>query len=185
MSVLTRVGGMFGAPARTFEAAKREHLGETVAYYLVILLLLCIPVVVGSVVVYRLFLAYQLGEYGWIGWLAIVILVPVLIIGALVALLVFSLIVHPFVYALGGHAGVGGTIKTLAYGSTPLVLGGWIAPLIPVFALWSLVLSVVGLRKVHGLSAWRAIFALLLAIGGVALVGSAVSLGVSVLREMG
>jgi hypothetical protein len=50
------------------------------------------------------------------------------------------------------------------YGSTPRLLLGWIPFLGILFALWSLVLCVLGVRELHGISTGKAAVAVVVAI---------------------
>jgi len=71
-------------------------------------------------------------------------------------------VVHLFLMAFqAGRSGFEGTFRATAYGSAPLLLG--VLPLLGPFigALWSLVITVMGYRYIHGTSYARVILALI------------------------
>jgi len=82
--------------------------------------------------------------------------------GGLIAILGISLLTHVWIYALGGKKEVGQTIKSMAYGSTPLLLLGWIPYLGIAFVIWSIVVLIVGIRQLHEVSMGRAVAAFIL-----------------------
>jgi len=82
--------------------------------------------------------------------------------GGLIAMLGISLLTHIWVYFLGGKKEVGQTIKSMAYGSTPLLLLGWIPFLGVAFVIWSMVVSIIGIRQLHEVSMERAFAAFIL-----------------------
>jgi len=95
------------------------------------------------------------------GVMAVVALIAV-IIGGLIGILIGSLWIHIWVYAVGGRKGVGQTIKSMAYGSTPTLLLGWIPLLGVIFSIWSLVVSIIGARQLHEISTGRAVLSYIL-----------------------
>ena len=80
-------------------------------------------------------------------------------IGGSIAILGGSLLTHIWVYVLGGKKGMGQTIKSIAYGSSPLLLLGWIPFLGIIFAIWSMVISIMGIRQLHEVPTERAVVA--------------------------
>jgi len=83
-------------------------------------------------------------------------------IGGLIAILGISLLTHIWVYVLGGKKKVGQTIKSMAYGSTPLLLLGWIPFLGMIFVIWSMIVSIIGIRQLHEVSMEKAVAAFIL-----------------------
>lgn len=65
-----------------------------------------------------------------------------------------------------GKKKVGETFKAVAYGSTPILLLGWIPS--PFWGLvtgiWGLIIEIIGLRQLHGISTIRAVLASILSI---------------------
>ena len=85
-----------------------------------------------------------------------------IIIGGLIGILVGSGWMHIWVYLCGGRKGVGQTIKAMAYGSTPSLLFGWIPFIGFIFGIWSMIVSIIGIRQLHEISTGRAVLAYLL-----------------------
>jgi hypothetical protein len=102
---------------------------------------------------------------GWVTGLAgltAVILLIFVIISGLIGILVGSGWMHIWVYICGGRKGVGQTIKAMAYGSTPSLVLGWIPFIGIIFSIWSIVVSIIGIRQLHEISTGRAVLAYLL-----------------------
>lgn len=76
-----------------------------------------------------------------------------------IAIVGYSLLTHIWVYVLGGKKGVKQTIKSIAYGSSSLLLLGWIPFLGIIFAIWAIVISIKGIIQLHEVPAERAIIA--------------------------
>jgi len=83
-------------------------------------------------------------------------------VGGLVSMLAISALTHVWTRVVGGKGEVEQTIKSIAYGSTPLLLFGWIPFLGIAFAIWSVMVSVIGIMQLHELSKARAIAAVAL-----------------------
>lgn len=83
-------------------------------------------------------------------------------IGGLLAILGVSLLTHIWAYILGGKKEVEQTIKSMAYGSTPLLLLGWIPFLGIAFVIWSIAVSIIGIRQLHEVSMGKAVAAFVL-----------------------
>ena len=84
---------------------------------------------------------------------------------------------HIWVWLLGGREGITETWKAVIYASTPSLLFGWIPVVGFVMWVWSLVLTIIGIRELQQMTTTRAVLAVLigdlvLAFFGVALVGS-------------
>jgi hypothetical protein len=95
---------------------------------------------------------------------AIIMVVPVAIL-AVIFLFTFAIWLHIRVYIAGGRKGYMETVKSLAYGSTPGMITGWI-PIIGPFigGIWTLVLEVLSVREIHQISTERAAIAVILAV---------------------
>lgn len=109
--------------------------------------------------------AMPLDIQGWagmgLGIMAAVMFISI-IIGGLIGILVGSGWMHIWVYLCGGRKGAGQTIKAMAYGSTPSLLLGWIPFIGFIFGIWSIVVSIIGIRQLHEISTGRAVLAYLL-----------------------
>jgi len=87
-----------------------------------------------------------------------------MVIVSLVLLFIGAAWLHLWVYLFGGRKGYRETLKALAFGETPALLLGWI-PLVGILAgIWSLVLSVLGVRELHGITTGRALGAVIIAV---------------------
>lgn len=83
-------------------------------------------------------------------------------ISLFVVILLCTVILHLFVYLVGGRAGGEQTIKVALYAFTPFGLIGWIPFVGLLGMLWSLILTVLGVREFHDLSTGRAVIAVIL-----------------------
>jgi len=110
-----------------------------------------------------------LKQFGWalpfVGALGAILVVIVMAILAVVFLFIGGIWLHIWVYIAGGRKSYMHTVKALAYGSTPVMIIGWI-PIIGPFigGIWSLVLEVLGVREMHQISTARAAIAVILAV---------------------
>jgi hypothetical protein len=86
----------------------------------------------------------------------IVVFFAVLVAGFIFTL-IFAAWVHLWVYLLGGRKGIMETVKAIIYSHTPRLLFGWIPVLGFIFVLWSLILTIIGIRELQELSTMKAI----------------------------
>ncbi|MBQ4415919.1 MAG: YIP1 family protein, partial [Methanomicrobium sp.] len=83
-------------------------------------------------------------------------------IGSIIGLLITSVILHIFVYILGGRNGIEQTVKAVIYSFVPVALLGWI-PLVGIIGLiWSFVLEILAIRELQDMSTARAAIAVIL-----------------------
>jgi len=101
----------------------------------------------------------NLNEY--IVYIALGLLVFTIVFG-LIGILVSSGWTYIWVRLCGGKKSVKETIKAMAYGSTPSLLIGWIPIIGGIFWIWSIIVSIIGIRELHGISTKRTILAFLL-----------------------
>jgi hypothetical protein len=161
--------GCILAPAETFRKVRDTDYGETLAYFLVLVLIntvLSIPLMFLALSSMGRFFGGMAGRFGF-GTLAgfgVVIVAVMMITGALLFLFIGAAWLHLWVYLFGGRRGYRETLKALAFGDTPGLLLGWI-PVVGVLAgIWSLVLFILGLRELQDIPANRALGAVILAI---------------------
>jgi hypothetical protein len=169
MEYLELIKGFFLSPVETFQKVKDTRYSDTLVYFLALVVIntvLTIPVMlltfpsVGTVFVG---IFQQLG-FGTLTAFGNVLFAVMMIIGSLVCLFIGAAWVHLWVYLFGGRKGYRETLKALAFGDTPALLLGWI-PLVGMLAgLWSLFISVLGIRELHEISTNRALGALILAV---------------------
>ena len=173
MSFGEKVKGFLVRPTETFGNVKDEAMGESVKYYAIWLLIYAIL----TAVIFALLLAAILAIVGGLtdipglGWLGAgfgvliaVMLVVMILIGGLIGLFIWGAWLHLWVWLFGGRKGYGQTVKAIAYGATPNFLLGWI-PLIGFIAsIWSLIVSMIGIRELHEISTGKAVGAVIIAL---------------------
>jgi hypothetical protein len=98
---------------------------------------------------------------GW--WLPVIIFLGAIIWG-IILVFIGGAWLHLWVYILGGRKGYIQTVKSLMYGSTPLLLIGWIPFVSIIGEIWAFVLQILGVRELHEISTGRAIGAVIIAI---------------------
>jgi hypothetical protein len=167
MEYIELIKGFVLSPVETFRKVKDTDYGDTLAYFLVFAVIYTVLSV--SVILVRLPQAWFTSIFGLLGigtlsGFGIVIIAIMMIIAALVILFIGTAWLHLWVYLFGGRNGFRETLKALAFGETPALLLGWI-PLLGLLALiWSLVLTFLGVRELHGISTGRALGAVILAV---------------------
>jgi hypothetical protein len=167
MEYIELIKGFVLSPVETFRKVKDTDYGDTLAYFLVFAVIYTVLSV--SVILVRLPQVWFTSIFGLLGigtlsGFGIVIIAIMMIIAALVILFIGTAWLHLWVYLFGGRNGFRETLKALAFGETPALLLGWI-PLLGLLALiWSLVLTFLGVRELHGISTGRALGAVILAV---------------------
>jgi hypothetical protein len=169
MEYLELIKGFLLSPVETFRNVKDTGYRDTLVYFLALVVIntvLTIPVMLftslsGGAVFVTMF--QRLG-FGTMTAFGIVIIAILMIIAALVLLFIGGAWLHLWVYVFGGRKGYRETLKALAFGDTPALLLGWI-PVAGILAgIWGLVLSVLGVRELHGISTARALGAVIIAV---------------------
>lgn len=168
-ALFERIRGLIANPVVTFRDAKDDP-GKTVVTYFGILLLFL--AVMSALMNALLFTALSVsGFFGttdpfaskFMAIMPVIVFLEILICGFILSGL-FGLWVHLWVWILGGRNGAGQTLKAFLYGLTPALVFGWI-PLVGVlFAVWSFILEIIGLRELAGISPARAALAMLVAV---------------------
>lgn len=163
------IKGFMLSPAETFRRVKDTGYSDTLVYFLALVVIntvLTLPVMLltfpsmGTVFVSM----FQRLGFGTLTAFGNVLFALMMIIGSLVFLFIGAAWVHLWVYVFGGRKGYRETLKALAFGDTPALLLGWI-PLVGMLAgIWSLVISVLGIRELQEISTNRALGALILAV---------------------
>lgn len=169
MDFVKKVKGFLLKPSKTFDASYGDTLDEAVAYFMIL-------TVIFSALNALLFVFTRRGITGTIfgivfGEDALSIFMASLLIGIIRAFIV-GLILHIGVYIVGGRKGITQTMKAYMYGSSPNLLFGWISILllgrIPIVVLiasiWSIILWILGINRLHGITTGRATLAILMAL---------------------
>ena len=173
MSFVSKIWGFLRRPATTFGAVKEETLRGALKYALICLVIF--GVLTG--IMLALLGSDELSglELGWraVKLLLIAESIGLSIAGGMILIFIGGSWTHLWVKLLGGRQGCSyrQTLKALAYGATPAYLVGWV-PLVmwsgggPIGAtvligvlisIWALVVTIIGLRELHGITTGRAV----------------------------
>jgi len=160
-TLVTKVKGFLLNPVETFQQSRADEPRAVFTYFGVLLLFNAILSAVITAVGIETLKMFNGMSFG----LAIPVLVFVMIlIGGFICTLILGAWLHLWVYILGGRKGIMQTINAVIYGSTPRLLLGWIPFIGLLFALWSLVLGVIGIRELQEMSTERAVIAVGIAV---------------------
>jgi hypothetical protein len=175
--ILNHIWGILRHPVKTYNIVKKEELELSFWYFFTILIILSVIVFIGSIIFISKFITPLLGDFQWLGWIILPFMVLFTIILGFIILVFEGLIIHFFIWLLGGKQGLGQTYKICVYAITPLVLSLWFPPLIVVTMIWSFILIIIGIHILQKLSIYRAIAATLIPFALIAVI----SLGVMIL----
>ena len=163
--IIEKIRGFLLSPVETFQKSRDDEVVPALAYFIVLLVINGIlwALVMASRVMMHPVLAvtrYGLGTNPVLVFITGLILVIVL---ELFFILIFGLWLHLFAYITGARKGIMQTEKAVIYGSTPLLLLGWI-PVIGSFigGIWTIILTIIGLREMHGITTGKAVIAYVL-----------------------
>jgi len=168
MDFYEKVKGFILEPSKTFDATKEDTLEDALKYYVGITAIFSVISAVLFAFASTLF-GSMMGGFGMMlgagaGITAAISIFVMLLILMVIGAFIGGATVHIFVYILGGRKGITKTIIALMYADTPYLLFGWIPLIGLITAIWSLVLSVLGIRQFQELTTGRAILAILLPI---------------------
>jgi len=160
-ALIEKVKGFLLNPVETFQSSKNDEPGAVFTYFA---LLLVVNAILSALIV-----AAGFGAMEKIPGLSFGLALPVLVffavlVGGFIFTLIFAAWLHLWVYLVGGRKGIMQTIKAVLYGNTPRLLLGWIPFVGILFALWSLVLGILGIREYQELSTGKVILAVFIAV---------------------
>lgn len=169
MNFIEKVKGLLLEPSRTFDALKEESLIEAIKFYAVFAMIFSALFAIffgfmgftGSMMGFGN-LGPLMGAGAGLG-IAIGIFVLVMVI-AIAGSFISSVIIHIFVYMLGGKKGIVQTIKAVMYGSSVSLLLGWIPLLNMIAGIWSILIEIIGIRQLQEITIERSILAVVLPI---------------------
>jgi len=167
MEYLELMKGFILAPVETFRNVKDTDYGDTLVYFLILTLIytvLSIPVMLVLLPSSWFSGVLTMFGLGALAGLGIAFIAIMMIIAALVFLFIGSAWLHLWVYVFGGRKGYRETLKALAFGDTPALLLGWIPVLGILAGIWSVILSVLGVRELQEISTTRAVGAVIVAV---------------------
>lgn len=172
MDIIETAKGFLLQPVQAFQKARRIELGDAIKYFIILLIINAIltaivDLIMGSAilsVINQTMGQFGMGEIFLAETIGVAIGAIVLVIVTLIMVFIIGGWLHLFVYLLGGRKGYLETVKALIFGSTPYMLIGWI-PLVGIIigGIWSLILSILGIRELHQISTGRAAGAVILA----------------------
>jgi hypothetical protein len=158
-------------PVSTFQKVRSTDLGDALKYYLIVVVINAIfTAIVGLIMVSAIWAMFapilqQIGiPLSLAAGAGVVVFAIVMIFVQLLMLFIGAAWVHIFVYLLGGRKGYLQTLKSISYGSTPSMLIGWIPFIGFIGAIWSFILSILGVRELHEMTTGKAAIAVLLAV---------------------
>ncbi len=163
--------GFLLSPVETFRKVRDTDLGDSLKYYLVLLVINAVLSAIVSLAiasaVWMTFSGFfeQLGlPIPAITGVGVVLFAILMIIVQFIFVFIGAAWLHLFVYLLGGRKGYLQTLKSVTFGSTPAMLFGWIPFIGWLGGIWSLVLEILGIRELQEMTTGRAALAVILAI---------------------
>ena len=168
MDFYEKVKGFILEPSKTFDTTKEDTLEDALKYYVGITAIFSAISAVLSAFASTLF-GSIMGGFGMMvgasaGIAGAISIFVILLILMVIWAFIGGAISHIFVYIVGGRKGIVKTIIALMYADTPYLLFGWIPIIGLILAIWSLVLSVLGIRQFQELTTGRAILAIFIPI---------------------
>jgi len=171
LSIVERIKGFLFSPSETFDASKEDTLGDAFIYFVVMLAIYAVLIAIITAGAYSL-IGGMPGMFGapvmpWgaaMGPLLGVLFFVYVLVGGIIGVFILGLWLHLWVYLFGGRNGLIQTIKAVVYGETPGLVLGWIPIINIIAAIWSIIVSVIGVRQLHGLSTGKAVIAVILAL---------------------
>lgn len=161
LSLIEKVKGFVTNPVEAFRQSKEDGPGAVFPYFVVLLLLYAVfSTILAAVMIESSPMAGMMTG----GISGLVALFFITLAAGFFGILVFGAWLHLWVFLFGGRLGIWQTLKALMYGNTPSLLFGWIPFIGFFFALWSLVLGILGIRELHDISSLRATLAIALAV---------------------
>ncbi|PKL57598.1 MAG: hypothetical protein CVV34_06680, partial [Methanomicrobiales archaeon HGW-Methanomicrobiales-5] len=160
-AIVTKVKGFLVNPVETFQQSRDDEPGVVFTYFGALLLLHAILAALITLVGIEIMPRFA-GIPGGPAFPVIVFFMA--LIGGFIFTLIFAAWLHLWVYILGGRKGIMQTLKAIIYGNTPRLLLGWIPVIGFVFAIWSLVLGILGIRELQEMSTGKAILAVVIAV---------------------
>lgn len=156
--------GLILNPTDELKKLREEPLEEAFIYFLTTIPVLVVLLAIVSAlnIGYAIPASIPVPSAFWIVYLIGYIIA--MYIACIIGLFISSVMLHIFVYCLGGKKGIDQTIKAVIYSYTPTVILGWIPFVGIIGGIWSLVLEIIAIRELHEISTARATIALILAI---------------------
>jgi len=156
-TIIATIKGVILNPAETFRASRDDTADAVFAYLGVLLLFNAIMSAAWMLMYSWIISGYPIRVPDM--WIPVTIFLSISIY-SIIYWIIFILLagawIHLWVYILGGRNGIMPTMKAFMYGMTPWLLFGWIPVIGILFAVWSFLLDMLGIRELAGLSTGRA-----------------------------
>jgi hypothetical protein len=160
-TIIDKAKGFLINPVETFQQSRNDEPGVVFTYFAALLLLNAIL----SALIVAVGIERMPRFAGMMPGVAVPVMVFFMVLaGGFIVTLILAAWIHLWVYLFGGRKGIMQTFKAVMYGNTPRLLLGWIPFVGFIFALWSLVLGILGIRELQEISTSKAIFAIAIAI---------------------
>jgi hypothetical protein len=165
-----KIVGFIRSPAETFNTVKDEdswgsnsikHFSKLLVIFAILQTLVFTAIPKYYTMVLSL-VTMLFPQYPHIHW-SLLLGFIYLLIGGIIAIFGGSLLIHMWAYFLGRKKRVRETVKSVAYGSTPFLLLGWVPFLGIALAVWSIVVSIIGIKELHEISMRKSVAAFILA----------------------
>jgi hypothetical protein len=159
-----KLKGLLLNPVETLRQLREEGLGDALTYFIIVLVVYAVMSTIVSMAILQGVFAITGTAFPELGtWMPLYIF-GAAIVGGLIGVFVGGAWLHLWVYVFGGKKGYLQTVKSLMYGSTPVMLLGWIPVVSIIGAIWAFFLQILGIRELHGISTGQAVIAVLIAI---------------------
>jgi hypothetical protein len=164
LNFVEKLKGLLMNPVETLQQLREEGLGDALTYFIIILVVYAVLSTIVSMAILSGVSALTGAAFPELGtWMPLIIF-GTAIIGGFIGIFVGGAWLHLWVYVFGGRNGYLQTIKSLMYGSTPVMLLGWIPVVSVIGAIWAFILQILGIRELHGITTMQAVVAVLIAI---------------------
>lgn len=164
LNFVEKLKGLLMSPVETLRQLREEGLGDALTYFLIILVVYAVLSTIVGMAILSGVSALTGAAYPDSGtWMPLIIF-GAAIIGGFIGIFVGGAWLHLWVYVFGGRNGYLQTVKSLMYGSTPVMLLGWIPIVSVIGAIWAFILQILGIRELHGITTGQAVIAVLIAI---------------------
>ena len=166
LSFVDSVIGVFKDPITTFQKERESTIRDASLYFVILFVIYSI---LGGIISFFFMnnavtpvIPALSGLFP--GFNAISLLILMTVVLMFIFIIVWALILHLVVLLLGGKNGIQETLKAVFYSSTPFFVFGWIPMVSFVFMLWSLALSIIGVRELQNISVGKSILAVIVAL---------------------
>ncbi len=171
LGIFSKIGKTLTHPVELFQLTQPENIIQTLKYQLVVLL---IPLAVGYILLFLFFqgASFIIASSGLLPKASSSIM-SLSVVLLLLFFAIFTLVIIPLVNFLGAavlhlfiklYGGIGSykeTYKAIIYSSTPSILFGFIPIFKVIPAIWSFVLSIIGVSINHRISKLRSFLAII------------------------